>query len=170
MTPSRRHLAIAAIACAAAVTAWMLWATGGGRSPAPPWQYTLLDGHQMDSQRLVGQVVLVNFWATSCTTCVAEMPHIVAAHRKFNGRGYTTLAVAMSYDTPAYVAGFAESRQLPFGVAIDHTGAIAKAFGDVQLTPTSFLIDKHGQVVKRYVGAPDFDALDKLVEQLLAET
>jgi peroxiredoxin len=170
MTISRRHLAIAALACAAAVAGWMLMAGGGGRSPAPQPQYTLLDGRQVGAEQFKGQVVLVNFWATSCTTCVAEMPHIVAAHHKFSGRGYTTMAVAMSYDTPAYVAGFAQSRQLPFAVAIDRTGAIAKAFGDVQLTPTSFLIDKHGQVVKRYVGAPDFAALDKLVEQLLAET
>lgn len=169
MTISRRHLAIAALACAAAVAGWMLLAGGAARNPAPQLQYTLLDGRQVGTERLLGQVVLVNFWATSCTTCVAEMPHLVAAHRKFSPRGYTTVAVAMSYDPPAYVAGFAESRQLPFGVAIDRTGAIAKAFGDVQLTPTSFLIDKRGQVVKRYVGAPDFDALDQLIEQLLAE-
>lgn len=112
--------------------------------------------------------MLVNFWATSCTTCVHEMPQIVATHNKFKARGYDTLAVAMSYDTPAYVASFAESRQLPFQVAIDSTGEVAKGFGDVRLTPTSFLIDKQGAIVKRYVGAPDFAALQQLIEELIA--
>ena len=67
------------------------------------------------------------------------------------------------------MANFAQSRALPFGVVIDNTGAIANGFGDVQLTPTTFLIDKRGQIVKRYVGTPDFAALHKLVDKLLAE-
>jgi peroxiredoxin len=97
------------------------------------------------------------------------MPQIVATHQKFKARGYDTLAVAMSYDPPAYVARFAETRQLPFGVAIDNTGAVAKAFGDVRLTPTTYLIDKRGGIVKKYVGEPDFAALHGLIEELLRE-
>lgn len=141
----------------------------GSREPAPQFGYTLLDGSQASTTALRGKVLLVNFWATSCTTCVAEMPKIVATHRKFQPRGYETLAVAMQYDPPAFVAHYAQTRQLPFGVVIDNTGAIAKAYGDVQLTPTTFLIDKQGRVVKRYVGEPDFAALHRLVEQLIAE-
>ena len=75
----------------------------------------------------------------------------------------------MRYDPPALVARFAESRQLPFGVAIDNTGEIARRFGAVELTPTSFLIDKRGNIVKRFVGAPDFAALHQLIDMLLAE-
>jgi peroxiredoxin len=139
------------------------------RDPAPDFSYTLLDGSQGRTQDLRGKVLLINFWATSCVTCVKEMPQIAATHLKFKPRGYETLAVAMSYDPPAYVANFAQSRQLPFGVVIDNTGAIARAFGDVRLTPTTFLIDKKGAIVKRYVGEPDFAALHGLVEKLLAE-
>jgi len=117
-----------------------------------------------------GKVVLVNFWATSCAVCVHEMPNIVATHEMFKARGYDTLAVAMSYDPPAYVISFAERRKLPFGVAIDNTGAIARTFGDVQFTPTSVLINKRGEIVKRFVGEPDFVALHRLVEELLTET
>jgi peroxiredoxin len=129
----------------------------------------LLDGRQGNSNALRGKVLLVNFWATSCVTCVKEMPQIVATHEKFSSRGFETLAIAMSYDPPAYVARFAETRKLPFGVVIDNTGAIANGFGDVKLTPTTFLIDKRGFIVKRYVGEPDFVALHQLVEMLLAQ-
>ena len=170
MPLSRRHLAIASLVVTAAVGAWLAVGSSAGHDAAPQVRYTLLDGKQMSLADLKGQVVLVNFWATSCTTCVAEMPQLVSTFEKYRGRGYQTVAVAMSYDPPAYVANFAESRQLPFSVAIDNTGEIARSFGDVRLTPTSMLINKRGQIVKRYVGAPDFVALHRLVEQLLAET
>jgi peroxiredoxin len=74
----------------------------------------------------------------------------------------------MSYDPPAWVQNFAQSRQLPFKVALDNTGEIARAWGDVKLTPTTYLVDKQGQIVKRYVGEPSFDALHALIEKLLA--
>jgi peroxiredoxin len=135
--------------------------------PAPAVSYTLLDGSTRSTEQLRGKVVLVNFWATSCTTCVHEMPQIVATHEKFKQRGFDTLAVAMSYDPPAYVANFAETRKLPFGVAIDNTGEIAKRFENVRGTPTTFVINKRGEIVKRYVGEPDFAALHRLIESLL---
>jgi peroxiredoxin len=147
-----------------------VWASGcSARDPAPQFGYTLLDGAKGSTDALRGKVVLVNFWATSCVTCVKEMPQIVDTYKKFAGRGFETLAVAMSYDPPAYVANFAQTRALPFGVVIDNTGAIARAFGDVKITPTTFLIDKRGGTVKRYVGEPDFAGLHTLVEKLLAE-
>ena len=164
-----RYVAAAIFALAAAIGAYLTFAAMSGGPMAPNAGYTLLDGSKSTIGQLRGKVVLVNFWATDCTTCVHEMPQIVATHQKFKARGYDTLAVAMSYDPPAYVINFAETRKLPFGVAIDNTGAIAKSFGPVQLTPTSVLINKRGEIVKRYVGEPDFAALHQLVEKLLAE-
>ena len=163
---NRRTLAALALASSAALAGL----TGCARETAPAVDYVLLDGSQVSSQQWAGKVMLVNFWATSCATCVKEMPDIVATHQKFKARGYDTLAVAMSYDPPAFVARFAETRKLPFGVAIDNTGAVAQAFGPVQMTPTTLLINKRGEIVKRYVGEPDFAALHGLIEKLLAET
>jgi len=75
----------------------------------------------------------------------------------------------MSYDPPSYVVNFAESRKLPFKVALDNTGAVAKAWGDVRITPTTYIVNKRGQIVKTYVGAPNMAELHKLIEQLLSE-
>lgn len=165
-----RPVMIAALALLLAVAGWLAWSSLATKEQAPEVSYTLLDGSKGTTSQLKGKVLLVNFWATSCVTCVAEMPQIVATHQKFKARGYETLAVAMSYDPPAYVARFAETRQLPFGVAIDNTGDIARRFGDVKLTPTSFLINQRGEIVKRYVGAPDFAALHVLVDELLKQS
>lgn len=165
-----RLLAIAVAAALSIGAAALAYQSLGRHEQAPPVSYVLLNGVKADSSQWQGKVMLVNFWATSCTTCVAEMPQLVATYEKFKGRGFDTLGVAMSYDPPAFVANFAESRKLPYGIAIDNTGEIARQFGRVQLTPTTVLINKHGEIVKRYVGAPDFTALHGLVEKLLAET
>lgn len=130
--------------------------------------FTLLDGQSSSTHQLKGGVVLVNFWATSCSTCVQEMPDLVATYDKYHPRGFDLLAVAMSFDPPEYVSGFAASRKLPFKVALDKTGQMASNFGNVQITPTSFLLDKQGRIVKRYVGKPDMPALHALIEELLA--
>jgi peroxiredoxin len=129
----------------------------------------LLDGSTLTTQAMKGKVTLVNFWATSCTTCVAEMPQIVATYNQFKTQGFDTVAVAMSYDPPSYVVNYAQTRALPFKVAIDNTGAVAKAWGEVRLTPTTYIVNKRGEIVKRYVGAPDFAALNALITKLLAE-
>lgn len=141
-----------------------------GAQAAPESTFVLLDGSKKTTADLKGKVTLVNFWATSCVTCVAEMPKLIATYDKYQAKGYDTLAVAMRYDPPSYVVNYAETRRLPFKVAIDNTGAAAKAWGDVQLTPTTFLVNKRGQIVKQYVGEPDFAALHQLIEKLLAET
>lgn len=166
---SRRRLLASGLAGTATVLAAGLLAGCESRRASPAFGYTLLDGRQGHTEQLRGKVLLVNFWATSCVTCVKEMPELIATHQRFRARGYETLAVAMSYDPPAYVANFAETRRLPFGVVIDNTGAIARAFNDTTITPTTFLIDKRGLIVKRYVGEPDFAELHGLVEKLLAE-
>lgn len=140
-----------------------------GKSLAPNSSFVMLDGSKRDENSLKGKVTLVNFWATSCTSCVAEMPRLVSTYEKYKSGGFDTIAVAMSYDPPSYVVNFAQTRQLPFSVAIDNTGALAKAWGDVKLTPTTYLVNKRGEVVKRYIGEPNFDELHLLIEKLLAE-
>jgi peroxiredoxin len=135
----------------------------------PDLPFTELDGSQHRLAELKGRVTLINFWATSCATCVKEMPQMIATYQQFKAKGLETLAIAMTYDPPAYVMQYAQTRQLPFRVAMDHTGDLAKAFGPVELTPTTFVVNKKGEIVKRYIGEPDFAALHALLGQLLAE-
>lgn len=137
------------------------------KSSAPAIALTTLQGEKLELSSLQGKVVLVNFWATSCTTCVKEMPALVETYRKYAAQGYETVAIAMDYDTPGFISAYALKNGLPFKVAHDADGAAAKAFGDIRLTPTTLLIDKEGRIVKRYLGAPDFAALHAQIEALL---
>ena len=139
------------------------------RRQMPAVGFTLLDGTPSSTVALRGQVVLMNFWATTCAVCVRKMPQFVGLHQRFRERGFTTVAVAMAWDPPASVAQFAETRRLPFPVVIDNQGLVASAFGDVRATPTSFLIDRRGKVARSITGEHDFAAVEKKIEQLLDE-
>ena len=142
------------------------WMNASSASTAPNSHFVLIDASRMQTHDLRGKVGMVHFWATSCTTCVAEMPKIIATYNAYHAKGFDVVAVAMSYDPPSYVVNYATTRQLPFKVAIDNTGAIAKDWGEVQLTPTTFLLNQQGEIVKRYVGEPDFAELHALIQKL----
>lgn len=165
----KRRLAI--LAASAAVLAAL--GLAGYKSLAVPTRapdvvFTSLTGERISMASLRGKVVMVNFWATSCSTCVKEMPQMVETYDRFKSRGLDFVAVAMSYDPPNYVLNYAQTRKLPFTVSLDINDVLAKSFGDVKLTPTTFLIDQKGNILKRYVGEPDFAALHKLLDKTLA--
>ncbi|GAA4337738.1 TlpA disulfide reductase family protein [Pigmentiphaga soli] len=154
-------LALAAVAAAGA------WFTLAPASPVPDTTFTSIQGEKFTTESLRGKVVLVNFWATSCETCVKEMPMMIDTYKKYAPQGYEMVAVAMSYDPPNYVLNYAQTRGLPFRIALDPQGEIARRFDDVKLTPTSFLIDKQGRIVKRYLGEPDVAEFHAEIEKAL---
>lgn len=139
------------------------------RQQAPDSTFVMLDRSKLSKQDLLGKVWLVNFWATSCASCVEEMPDLSRVYETYHSQGLEMIAVAMQYDPPSYVVRFQQRKKLPFKVAIDNTGELAEAWGDVSLTPTTFVINKSGEVVQTIVGAPDFPELERKITALLEE-
>jgi peroxiredoxin len=164
---SRSWIKPAALGAAALAIAGIGFAAFSHRPAAPDVTFISIDGQKISSQDLRGKVVMVNFWATSCATCVKEMPQMVDTYNKFRSQGLEFVAVAMSYDPPNYVLNYAETRKLPFKVALDSGGDLAKQFGDVAMTPTTFVIGKDGKILKRYLGEPDFASLHALLQKSL---
>ncbi|WP_018153182.1 peroxiredoxin family protein [Leeia oryzae] len=138
---------------------------------APDVSFTTLKNEVSGMKQLQGKVVLVDFWATSCTGCVEEMGQMAKTYEQFHARGYEMVAIAMAYDPPAYVQNFAVTRKLPFTVTMDKDGSLAKAFGekfgDIIAVPTTFLVGKDGRLIKSYVGTPDFAALRQEIDKAL---
>jgi len=169
-SPYRSWIKPAAIGAVVLAIAGIGLATFSHQQQAPDVTFIGIDGQKISSQDLRGKVVMINFWATSCTTCVKEMPQMVDTYNKFKGQGLEFVAVAMSYDRPDYVLNYAETRKLPFKVALDSGGDLAKQFGDLSMTPTTFVIGKDGKILKRYLGEPDFASLHALLQKSLGTT
>lgn len=137
------------------------------KASAPNVTFTTLAGEQMQLRDLQGKTVLVNFWATTCPGCIAEMPQLIETYKRYHPHGFELIAVAMSYDPPSQVANFVTKNDLPFPVALDLNGDVAQAFNDVKLTPTAFVIDAQGRIISNIVGEIDFQALHRMLDQQL---
>lgn len=167
MTKTGNLILAAVVAVAVTFAGFAIWSA---EPAAPEVTFVSIRGEKITTESLRGRVVLVNFWATDCVTCIKEMPDITATYNKYRVQGFETIAVAMRHDPPNYVLNYVEKNKLPFTVALDPMGELAKAFGEVKLTPTTFVIDKRGKVVTRILGEPDFAKLHALLEEKLKET
>jgi peroxiredoxin len=164
---ARMTARIIAVAATLAIAAWAAYVSLRP-VPAPHVRIATLSGEAVSTESLRGKVVLVNFWATWCADCLNEMPNLVDTHRKFAPRGYETLAIAVQKDDPTLVAQFAARRALPFKVAVDGNGEAAESFDVPRVTPVSYLIDRQGRVLRRYIGEPDWAELHTAIEEALS--
>ena len=144
-----------------------VWLSPQGLSQAPALTVRTIDGTQIDLATLRGKPVLVTFWATSCPGCVKEIPHLIELHQEFAPRGLQMLAIAMSYDPPDHVVAMRNARKLPYPVALAIDGRAAHAFGDINLTPTSFLIAPDGRVVRHKIGELDMAEVREQLQSLM---
>jgi thiol-disulfide isomerase/thioredoxin len=127
----------------------------------------LLDGRQTSLEKLRGKVVLVNFWATWCPYCRHEMPDMERFYRDYRARGFEILALSQD-DAPEPVRQLMAKEGYHFPVAMAEAGHAA-VFGGVSRLPTSFLIDKQGQIRKKISGQVHYVRLEELATPLLAE-
>ena len=114
-----------------------------------------------------GHALVINFWATDCPTCRHELPQWTQVWREWHKQGLEIVAVAMQYDQRSRVLDYADQIGLPFTVVYDSDGRIARAWGGVEATPTSVLIDPQGHIVRRYLGEVPADELRNWLQQTL---
>jgi len=145
-----------------------LFGIRSGGSIAPTWSVTTLDGARLTSDSLRGQVVLVNFWATWCFPCRAEMPLLQAMHERHRAAGFALLGFSVDQEGPDVVRRFVEERSISYPIAI--VGAEEeRAFGGIRGYPTSFLIDRKGTVRHAVIGPLAPATLELAVRRLLDE-
>jgi|TARA_B110000196_G_scaffold247238_1_gene216239 peroxiredoxin len=131
---------------------------------------TTINGKSITSKNLLGKVVLINFWATDCTGCIAEMPDLIKTYNKYKNQNFELIAVSMFYDPPSRVLSFSKNNNLPFPVVLDIDKKIVSQFKNVTLTPTSFLIDHHGKIINRIIGEINFDELNPLLKKTIKKS
>ena len=163
----RRSISLLAVALLFAVTT--VWLLPNHRS-APELSLNIIDGRTLSLAQLRGRPVLVTFWATTCLRCIKEMPHLIELYHELNDAGLEIIAVAMPYDPPNQVMTLARQAQIPYPIAVDIRGEAVAAFGNVQLTPTNFLIGPEGNIVHHNIGELDVAKLRERVSEMLAGT
>ncbi len=124
------------------------------RSPQAPLDasFTTIQGKLLQLSALRGKPVLITFWATDCPSCIKEIPDLIQLYQRYHPQGFESIAVSMYYDIPSHVVEMSQHKQLPYPIALDLTGTLARIFGNVQVTPTSFLLSPTGHIVQRYTG------------------
>mgnify|MGYP001194386927 FL=1 len=122
------------------------------------------------SKRYKGKVTLVNIWATWCVPCKIEMPAMDRLYRELAPRGFAIAAVSVDEGSPDEVRSFGQELGLSFDILHDKSGRIQQTYQTTGV-PESFLLNREGVIVKRVIGAHDWnsDANRALVERMLGE-
>jgi peroxiredoxin len=147
-----------------------IWLMPAGLSRMPDVTLQGIEGNTPRLHDYLGRPVLVTFWATTCPGCIKEIPQLIKLHNELGPRGLTVIAVAMDYDPPSQVIALSKQKQLPYTIVLDIDGKVAKAFDNVRLTPTNFLIDPSGRIVKHKLGEfseAEFQQLYNKINQML---
>ena len=158
---------ITGLAVVVVLTVVAVWFMPSGLRQAPPLVGQTLDGRTLTLEQMRGKPVLVTFWATTCPSCIEEMPHLIELYREFNPKGLEIIGVAMAYDPPDQVRAMAAKRQIPYPIVLDAQARIAREFDNVRLTPTSVLISPEGRIVQYRLGLLDLPKLRETIQTLL---
>ena len=135
-------------------------------APAPQFAVADLNGQPIDSANFRGKVVLVDFWATWCVPCEAEIPHLVEWQNQHSADGLQVIGLSMD-DTASPVKRYVEKHKMTYPVAMADEKTIA-AFGGVLGLPANILIGRDGKLIAKHVGVTDIHVLQQEVERALA--
>lgn len=123
------------------------------------------DGKELHLVDMRGKPLLVTFWSTTCQSCIREIPHLIELHNELAPQGLQLIAISMYFDPPNRVLAMQKARNIPYPVAMDIHADASRAFGDIRMTPTSFLIAPDGRIAYYRTGTMD---MDKLRRDILA--
>ena len=134
---------------------------------APNVYLNFIDGQEFQIKSFEGNPLLVTFWSTTCAICLEEIPRLAKLYEELNEYGFEIIAIAVSNDPPNRVVELSNNKRIPYRVALDINADAEKAFGKIRYTPTNFLIDRNGKIVKRYVGKMELNKLRSKIKRLL---
>lgn len=140
--------------------------------PAPDFNLPDIDGSPIVLSKLMGKVVMVNFWGTWCKSCCDEMPDMDKVYRKYKDKGFELVGVAIEFDRDPQkrlqkVKRKVKELGVTFTIVMGDDGVVKSFGGKLENFPQAFLIDHNGQIRKRIVGARKEDYWENLVRSAL---
>ncbi len=160
-----KGLLVLALIAGALVFFWL--APNDGLQAAPHLKTTTIDGESIDSADLKGKPYMVVFWATDCPGCVREIPHLNALYNDLNADGFRVIGVAMPHDELPLIQTMRQEKNMNYDIVFDEDGLLAKAYGGVKVTPTSFLVSPEGKISLHKMGMLEMDAMRQTIENML---
>lgn len=130
---------------------------------APAFSLKGADGKALELKSLTGKVVVVNFWATWCPPCRAEIPGMQEVYEKYKSKGLEIVGVSLDRDGWRAVTPFLQKTKMTYPVVMGGQ-EVAEAYGGISAIPTSFVIDRKGKIVKHHVGYFSKDDFEKAVK------
>ena len=149
--------------------AW-LWFAPAGLKTSPDISLMTIKGEEIQLASLRGKPLLVTFWATTCPGCIKEIPHLIELYDELAPQGLEIIGITMDYDPPNRVLAMSKARNIPYPIALDIHANAARAFGNVRLTPTSFLIAPDGRIVYQKTGTINMARLREDILGMLDDT
>jgi DsbE subfamily thiol:disulfide oxidoreductase len=134
-------------------------------SPAPEFTLPDLKGNSVTLSELRGQRILLNFWATWCGPCKAEIPHLINAHLNNADQGFQVVTIAYQ-ETAEQVDAFTKDAGYPFVMLVDEMGSVSYDYRIVGL-PTSYFINEEGIIVSRFIGPMNAQILSQHMSKLM---
>lgn len=133
--------------------------------PAPDFNISALDGKSIRFDKLKGRPVIVDFWATWCGPCRFAMPHLQTMQDRFGKQGLVVIGVSVDDLEPERVQRFVDRLGVSFKIAMANDEML-DAYGPLRALPTTFFINREGQVVRRVVGYIDEETLETYVREI----
>lgn len=170
---TRRLVAIALVVATAAVVAGILAAQGeNGAAPpeasaadrVPAQSFEMFDGSTASLADYAGRPLVVNFWASWCPPCLAEMPDFERVHQQLSGQ--VAFLGVNTQDTPEQAADLAVQTGVTYDLARDPAGELFQAFGVFGM-PSTFFVSADGRIVDRHTGILTAEMLTERIEQML---
>lgn len=127
---------------------------------------SVVDGNIIKSESFNNKVLLVTFFATWCPPCIEEIPTLKALHETLGEDGFSVVALSVDQSGPADVAKLVKKKGIQYPVLMADE-AVMKDFGGVYGIPVSFLVNKKGNVVKKYTGYVSAQVLNKDIKSIL---
>jgi peroxiredoxin len=133
---------------------------------APGWELRDLDGKAVHLSDFKGKVVILDFWATWCPPCRAELPSFVALQKKYQAQGLAVVGISVDQGGADAVKSFAQKAGINYPIVLSD-GKVTDAYGGIEGIPTTFIIDRNGHIVKKHVGLTNEDEFESEIKPLL---
>lgn len=137
------------------------------KQKAPAVDFTTITGNTITMASLKGRPVVVSFWSTTCSTCFLEMPHLTKLYHDYHQKGLELIAITLPLDMPSRVLAIVKANRLPYPVVLDPQGLHSVAFGEINATPTNFLVNPDGDIVVQRVGLLDLEKVRPMIDRML---